>query len=107
MKLTKSLKNKWIKALTSGDYKQGTGCLWDRKDNTYCCLGVLGKICEVKGLSGDLKYQFLSAKNDNLKGLNKIPDELQGTDDIADILANMNDDGRTFEEIADYIKNKL
>lgn len=40
-----SIKEDWIKALRSGKYKQGTGCL--RKGNEYCCLGVL---CEVLDL---------------------------------------------------------
>lgn len=34
---------RWIKALRSGEYKQGRGCL--RTDNNeFCCLGVL---CDV------------------------------------------------------------
>ena len=33
------IKAKWITALRSGDYKQGTGQLKD--GDKYCCLGVL------------------------------------------------------------------
>lgn len=40
MKMKKSLKNKWIKALTSGEYGQTRGTLSDCKGN-FCCLGVL------------------------------------------------------------------
>lgn len=36
------LKRKWVAALRSGKYKQGTGELFYRDE--YCCLGVL---CEV------------------------------------------------------------
>lgn len=38
---------KWIEALESGEYKQGTG--WLRRGNTYCCLGVA---CDISGLNG-------------------------------------------------------
>jgi hypothetical protein len=37
--MKKSLKTKWIAALRSGKYTQGFNRL--RKDDTFCCLGVL------------------------------------------------------------------
>lgn len=37
------IKAKWLEALRSGNYKQGTGRL-RKADNSYCCLGVL---CDV------------------------------------------------------------
>ena len=37
--MNQDVKNRWIKALRSGDYDQGRTVL--RKDNNYCCLGVL------------------------------------------------------------------
>lgn len=40
--MKKRIKNKWIKALRSGDYKQTQGTL---RDNVgFCCLGVLCNI---------------------------------------------------------------
>lgn len=41
--LRKDMKKKWLKALRSGKYKQGTGVLFDddETDGGYCCLGVL------------------------------------------------------------------
>lgn len=33
------VKKLWLKALRSGDYKQGAGAL--RSDHSFCCLGVL------------------------------------------------------------------
>lgn len=38
--MNKELKTKWIAALRSGEYKQGTNVLRD-EDNRFCCLGVL------------------------------------------------------------------
>lgn len=46
-KLTKKLKAKWLEALKSGKYIQGTGALQkkDKHDEiTHCCLGVL---CDI------------------------------------------------------------
>jgi hypothetical protein len=37
---------KWVEALRSGEYEQGTGRLKTR-DGSYCCLGVA---CDISGL---------------------------------------------------------
>ena len=42
MKFTKEIKENWLKALKSGDYTQGTGCLLS--DGKHCCIGVL---CDI------------------------------------------------------------
>lgn len=34
-----AVKERWVRALRSGEYQQGTGQL--RKEDKYCCLGVL------------------------------------------------------------------
>lgn len=41
-KLKPAIKRRWLKALRSGKYKQGTGSL--RDGDGFCCLGVL---CDV------------------------------------------------------------
>jgi len=38
------VKKRWVAALRSGTYKQGTGQLKDVTNDTFCCLGVL---CEL------------------------------------------------------------
>ena len=38
--MNKEVKEKWITALRSGEYKQGREAL-KRTDNEFCCLGVL------------------------------------------------------------------
>jgi hypothetical protein len=40
------LKEAWVKALRSGDYRQANGKLFDPAAGSYCCLGVL---CKVAG----------------------------------------------------------
>lgn len=41
--MNKEVKKKWLKALRSGEYDQGKGCLLTRtsKGDKFCCLGVL------------------------------------------------------------------
>lgn len=46
-----SLKRKWIAALRSGKFKQGSGDLYD--DGSYCCLGVLAKVQGAKVVNND------------------------------------------------------
>lgn len=43
-KLPEPFKTDWIKALRSGEYKQGEAMLFNKMHNSYCCLGV-GAIC--------------------------------------------------------------
>lgn len=38
--MNQDIKQRWIDALRSGQYQQGTGCLRDAQDR-FCCLGVL------------------------------------------------------------------
>ena len=58
-KLDKKLKAKWIKALLSGDYKQGKGILKNKKGE-YCCLGVLADICGKLGKSNQFDTEKAS-----------------------------------------------
>lgn len=44
MKMPKEMKEKWVKALRSGEYTQGRGCL--EMNGTYCCLGVLQMVTD-------------------------------------------------------------
>lgn len=49
--------DKWITALRSGEYEKGTGQLRS-SDNTYCCLGVLCEVMEVKCDLVDDVYKY-------------------------------------------------
>lgn len=67
MKFTKEIKDNWLKALRSGEFKQGFFALHNKASNTYCCIGVLaeitpGLVCKVTSLSNldsDNPYRFL------------------------------------------------
>lgn len=46
--MNQAIKAQWLAALRSGAYKQTTGML--RKDNGYCCLGVLCDLASKTGI---------------------------------------------------------
>lgn len=58
--MDKKLKTKWIKALTSGKYKQGQAVLKDYtvKGPEHCCLGVLCEVAGVKEVKVDNFGEF-------------------------------------------------
>lgn len=47
--MNKEIAQKWVKALRSGEYKQGSHVLHNTSNNTYCCLGVLCDIYQREG----------------------------------------------------------
>lgn len=57
---------KWVAALRSDKYEQGSGCLRSRREK-YCCLGVACDVyrCEtgngewIKESDGDVSYSFI------------------------------------------------
>lgn len=55
-KLPKKFKEKWLKALRSGEYKQSTGFLTEQYEgeSNYCCLGVACKVAHMK--DSDMKF---------------------------------------------------
>lgn len=47
--MNKEIKQQWVAALRSGDYRQGTGTLKNRRGE-FCCLGVLCDLAEKAGV---------------------------------------------------------
>lgn len=109
-KLPIEFKKKWIAALRSGKYKQGTRGLYTLHGNSYCCLGVAAKVLGkvIPEESGMLD----SGHGINTSG---IPPILIGcysaTNDIPDNIpsafAVLNDNGVPFEVIAGFIDANL
>jgi hypothetical protein len=118
------LKKQWTDALRSGKYKQIRLRLHAENSQEYgdgfCCLGVL---CEIddritkvgrREYDGLHEYLFngLGNGNSKLPAVSQLPDAyaieigLCGTDHWGH-LTIMNDSGKTFEEIADYIDERL
>lgn len=84
----------WVKALRSGEYRQAKEVLVDRREGSFCCLGVLqdlakkdgGCLREYDGILNDAQWNKLDLGID------------QRT------LARMNDKGMSFKAIAEYIE---
>jgi hypothetical protein len=96
-KLPEDFKQRWVAALRSGEYEQGKNEL--HRDDKFCCLGVA---CVVAGYTSDqLLTEFIP------KDFDKVPVILVDEGDIPTDLANMNDRGQPFSEIADYIEQNL
>ena len=101
--MRKSIKTKWIKALRSGQYKQGQGALY--RNGRYCCLGVLCRVMEtrIKKDSGMLSDAAL--------------EKAQLTDGQHNRLSDLNDgystssgkamSSKAFDKIADWIEAHL
>lgn len=116
-KLPKAFKNKWVKALKSGKYNQGKSCLKEKNEYgefQFCCLGVAADLIGLKpvlGYStvfiGGMKFKGENLNTSPLRGYTKLPEILWGNEGIPKKLADMNDCGDTFEEIADYIQENL
>ena len=114
------VKKKWVAALRSGEYRQGTGRLRS-KDDRFCCLGVLCDLAvraDVLGAPerGDGYYLY----GDEYRVSGSLPREVQAwaeTDSACGrlnvevrgfrYLDSLNDGGATFEEIADVIEAQL
>lgn len=89
-----AIKQKWVKALMSGDYLQGRERLITA-DGKYCCIGVLHKVvlgCEPPDLYEDQEGGAAP---------------LGITDEMTTEFAYMNDDGVPFEVIAGFIQENL
>lgn len=116
--MIKSKAMKLVEALRSGKYSQGKDRLVDDNDN-FCCLGVacnisksnlewtqdglgnwkIGGEYEVLPPTIQAEYGFC---NDN--GVRKNLDDIIIEGELYSSLADANDAGCTFEQIADYIE---
>ena len=90
---------KWIAALRSGKYKQAKERLYDPETGGFCCLGVY---CQV--ISKDLKAYLAEEPEGPTEAYRKF-DHLIGGDLKMKVIA-MNDEGKTFAEIADVLERK-
>ena len=89
-------KEKWIAALRSGEFRQTKDNL--HSHDGFCCLGVLRHIADPADERTEEYEQLLS------------DEQLQGfgfSHRIQEHLAQMNDDGESFDVIADYIEANL
>lgn len=146
--MDKQIKQRWIDALRSGNYKQGKFWLrrGDKCESSFCCLGVLCDIynqdtgnnwsfpedpeyiddgeepsaCEAFGFLGEEKVLptdvaewagFVVASDgysigDYFEGKVRIK-ACNLVDKTVHTLADLNDSGKTFEDIAEVIEQQF
>ena len=121
----KSFKKAWVKALRAGEYQQGQNMLCrvgSHKDipDSFCCLGVAADLLILNG--HDLKWEEnpnypVSMRINTTAGTHPgklspikaaLPQWLQDwlTRKREARLITMNDDGKNFETIADWIESR-
>ena len=120
--MKKKIMEKWVKALRSGEYKQGEGNLCDSKNN-FCCLGVLTELFiqekHKKTKNGKIKYGweekngflifegetlFLAKQVMKWSGMNTNSGTIKTNSLAYKSLANLNDKKFSFKELADIIE---
>ena len=120
--MLRRIRDEWCQKLRSGDYKQTQEALHRAYNNehSYCCLGVF---CDVMGEKWSVAEQeeneilYAIRYKEDIKNpyttvlttdLNRI---INGTDNLdkqyVSHLIHMNDNGSTFEEIADWIEANI
>jgi hypothetical protein len=124
MFMNQEIKKKWCEALRSGYYKQTGGSLCC--DGMYCCLGVLCELAVIDGvyMKTDINTEEISLYTYKIYGgcEAELPKEvmiwagLELDDALVTItnqyghstnLADLNDCGVIFDEIADIIEGNL
>jgi len=114
------IKDKWIAALRSGQFIQGVGLLNNGRGK-FCCLGVLCELAAESGITKRAKTTIPPVVSYGLKfpleQTTVLPAEVNMWAELDDTwvtingrhanLADHNDRGATFEEIAKAIEEQL
>lgn len=92
--MNSEIKAAWIKKLRNGEVKQCKGTL---KNNLgeMCCIGVLREVIAPRSNYLSNNTSLLSIEHETKAGISS---------EHCSILAEMNDEGQSFKEIADYIE---
>ena len=112
----------WVDALRSGEYNQGLGVLAREIEfdgeihKSYCCLGVLCIVAKNQGIPLELGRVFDSTITSFDGYTSSLPPSVEDWAGMhtpnGDLLkgyslAYKNDDGNTFEEIANVIESHV
>ena len=112
--MNQQVKQKWVSALRSGDYQQTQNYL--HKEDGFCCLGVL---CDLYGKEHNVEWKLAdSGNNCEFQDHPAFPpfsvvewaDTGSSNPYICSrslTLGELNDNGYTFNEIADIIEKHL
>lgn len=105
--LPKNFATKWLAALRSGEYQQAQSELYNIDSKGYCCLGVALAISGYN-LTKNRDAATCGWPADAYRNP-RIPKTLWSDDgdSLAWYVADMNDNGKTFEQIADWIEENV
>ena len=106
-KMVPHVKAAWLTALRSGSYIQGRGFL--REGDTFCCLGVL---CDLGDKSAESwapdGFEAVFTFYEKSQYLPRcVRSAARVSEVVSKRLAEMNDRGKDFDEIADWIEENL
>lgn len=118
--MNQDIKAKWVEALRSGKYAQGMRCLRDASTDTYCCLGVLCEIAVEEGVIDEPVFSPVcdaySYGDPDRRDAYLLPPAVfrwsglgcpSPVLDNNEPLSGLNDNGVSFEHIADRIEAEL
>jgi hypothetical protein len=101
MALNPEQKEKWLTALRSGEYKQGSRQLRN-SDGRYCCIGVYA-VCNGIEISKDGMNMLEKGS-----AVHYLPLQKQiGPGEVGNLWSMNDAGGKSFLEIADYIEQNL
>ena len=111
------VRNKWTKALRSGDYPQGRNTLHDQDHDEWCCLGVLCSLAVAEGVATATTRRYNGRSFTNFDGQEatlpiSVRDWAGMKSTNGDLghglsLVDMNDARRkSFDQIADLIESR-
>ena len=104
--MNREVKKRWVAALRSGEYEQTAGKL--RDEVGFCCLGVLYDIEADDWWENVGGPCWLTHKDGMGARLPEwLSDQVGISIDDQSYLAGMNDNGKTFKQIAAYIERYL
>lgn len=108
--MDKTLKRKWVKALRSGQYRQGKKvlCRSTPRGDYFCCLGVLADVRGEKWVEASKNKKGVLAIAD---GPERHETQEYGHDllhqEHRQFLMRMNDFGKRFTTIANWIEKNI
>lgn len=108
--MKKEIADEWVKALRSGEYKQGKNALL--KEDAYCCLGVLCKIAEkhsviempIPNPAPNVIAAYLPKSVQHWAEMASDNGFISEKYGLTESLATMNDGGMSFDNIANFIE---
>lgn len=100
------IKREWLKALRGGEYRQGQSYL--KSGNKYCCLGVLASVSGCSWKKDDWGSVFPVMNGKKVGDENYLVGGFAGLRaPTMKLLATKNDNGSSFQEIAEYIEKRI